>query len=63
MRRALEGNPKTPYAISRVVFRGTLNVYERCFALAETLAHLEHLVDAEKAERLDGDDVVAYRAL
>jgi glyoxylase-like metal-dependent hydrolase (beta-lactamase superfamily II) len=58
----LENGPKTPYEISRVVFRGTLTVYERCFALAETLAHLEHLVLEGRAERNE-DEPTTYRTM
>ena len=55
----LDGGSKTPYEVSRIVFRGTLTVYERCFALAETLAHLEHLALESRAERIE-NEVVAY---
>jgi glyoxylase-like metal-dependent hydrolase (beta-lactamase superfamily II) len=44
MRRAVSDRPKTAYEVSRIVFRGTLTKHQRCFALAETLAHLDHLV-------------------
>jgi glyoxylase-like metal-dependent hydrolase (beta-lactamase superfamily II) len=43
MRAVLADGPKTPYEVSRVVFRGAVTVRQRCFALAETLAHLDHL--------------------
>lgn len=61
MRAVLEGGPKTPYEVSRVVFRGTLTVYERCFALAETFAHLEHLALESRVERVESERVT-YRA-
>ncbi|MDP8952492.1 MAG: MBL fold metallo-hydrolase [Actinomycetota bacterium] len=61
MHAVLEDGPKTPYEVSRVVFRGTLTVYERGFALAETLAHLEHLALEGRAERTENGTVV-YRA-
>lgn len=61
MRAVLEDGRKTPYEVSRVVFRGTLTVYERCFALAETLAHLEHLASEGRVERIEGEPVT-YRA-
>jgi glyoxylase-like metal-dependent hydrolase (beta-lactamase superfamily II) len=61
IRDVLEDGPKTPYEVSRVVFRGTLTVYERSFALAETLAHLEHLALEDRAERTE-DGTVVYRA-
>ena len=55
MLREIEGAPKTPFEVSRKVFRYGLSLYERCFALAETLAHLEHLVLEGRAERtVDG---------
>ena len=44
------------------MFRGTLTVYERAFALAETLAHLEHLEHEGRAELVE-DGVVTYRGL
>ena len=58
MRRAIEGDSKAPYEISRVVFRGTLTLHQRCFALAETLAHLDHLVFEGRAERRENEAVV-----
>ena len=61
MRAALDPGPRTAYEVSRIVFRGTLSVYQRCFALAETLAHLDHLVLEARARAL-GDEIVAYRA-
>lgn len=60
MRAVLEDGPKTPYEVSRIVFRGTLTVYERSFALAETLAHLEHLSLKGRAERIE-DGKAVYR--
>ena len=55
MLREIVGAPKTPFEVSRKVFRYGLSLYERCFALAETLAHLEHLVLEGRAERtVDG---------
>ena len=50
---------RTP--VSRIVFRGTLSVPQRCFALAETLAHLDHLVLEDRA-RARGGDAVVYEA-
>ena len=52
MHRTLNDEPQTSFAVSRVVFRYTLSLYERCFALAETLAHLEHLVLQGRAEKV-----------
>jgi glyoxylase-like metal-dependent hydrolase (beta-lactamase superfamily II) len=56
----LQDGPKTPYEVSRVVFRGAVTVRQRCFALAETLAHLDHLALEGRAE-LVGGATVAYR--
>jgi glyoxylase-like metal-dependent hydrolase (beta-lactamase superfamily II) len=63
MRLQIEDRPKTPFEVSRRVFRYGLSVYEQCFALAETLAHLDHLADEGRAERVDGDPSrILYRA-
>jgi len=58
MYRELESGPKTPFEVSGAVFRETLTFYERCFALAETLAHLDHLVLEGRAERLEKESVI-----
>lgn len=57
----LGAGPKTPFEVSGAVFRDTLTVYERCFALAETLAHLDLLVLQGRAQRVE-DDPVVFRA-
>ncbi len=62
MRREIEGGPKTSFEVSRKVFRYGLSIYERCFALAETLAHLDHLVLLGRAERMEDGDFVRFRA-
>jgi hypothetical protein len=62
MRRVIEGGSKAPYEVSRVVFRGTLTLHQRCFALAETLAHLDHLVLEGRAERVENESVVFWAA-
>ena len=62
MRQEIEGGPKTSFEVSRKVFRYGLSIYERCFALAETLAHLDHLVLQGRAERLEADNLVRFRA-
>ena len=62
MHRTLIDGPQTPFAVSRLVFRYALSLYERCFALAETLAHLEHLVATGRAERVE-DEIVSFRAV
>ncbi len=61
MYREIEGGPKTPFEVSGAVFRETLTLYERCFALAETLAHLDHLALEGRAERIEEEPVV-FRA-
>ncbi len=62
MRGALGEGLQTSFVVSRKVFRYTLSLYERCFALTETLAHLEHLASQGKAERVE-DGVVSFRAV
>jgi glyoxylase-like metal-dependent hydrolase (beta-lactamase superfamily II) len=61
MHEALAGEPATAFEVARRVFPDDLSDHQLRFALAETLAHLEHLVDDGRAERLDGD-LVRYRA-
>lgn len=61
MRREILDDPKTSFDVSRKVFRDDLTLYEHCFALAETLAHLDHLVLEGRAERSE-NGVVTYRA-
>jgi glyoxylase-like metal-dependent hydrolase (beta-lactamase superfamily II) len=58
MRREISDPPKTPYEVSRLVFRGTLTDHQRCFALAETLAHLDHLVLEGRAQSMENETVV-----
>ncbi|WP_166395860.1 MBL fold metallo-hydrolase [Rubrobacter marinus] len=62
MLREVEDGPRTPFEVSRKVFRYGLSIYERCFALAETLAHLDHLVLQGRAERVESEDLVRFRA-
>jgi len=62
MRREIEGAPKTPFEVSRKVFRYGLSLYERAFALAETLAHLEHLVLEGRAEKVEDGPVYFWAA-
>ena len=62
MHAAFDGWPATPFEIARRVFPEDLSDHQLRFALAETLAHLEYLVDEGRAERLDGD-VAGYRAV
>jgi glyoxylase-like metal-dependent hydrolase (beta-lactamase superfamily II) len=61
MRREISDRPKTPYEVSRIVFRGTLTDHQRCFALAETLAHLDHLVFQDRAQRTE-NEAITFRA-
>ncbi len=58
MRQAVSDRPKTAYEVSRLVFRGTLTQHQRCFALAETLAHLDHLVLEGCAKRIENETIV-----
>ena len=62
MHAAFDGEPATAFEISRRVFAEDLTDHQLRFALAETLAHLEHLEGGGRVERLDGN-VVSYRAL
>ena len=58
MRAMLAAGPQTPYEVSRAAFRGTLTIHQRCFALAETLAHLEHLALEGRAARFEDERLV-----
>jgi glyoxylase-like metal-dependent hydrolase (beta-lactamase superfamily II) len=62
MHEALEGEPATAFEVARRVFPDELSDHQLRFALAETLAHLEHLVDDGGVERLSGE-VERYRAV
>ena len=61
MHEALEGEPATAFEVAHRVFPDELSDHQLRFALAETLAHFENLLDDGRAERL-GADVVRYRA-
>lgn len=61
MRAVLDDGAKTPYAVSRAAFRGALTLFQRCFALVETLAHLDHLELQGRAARMEAVSV-AYRS-
>jgi glyoxylase-like metal-dependent hydrolase (beta-lactamase superfamily II) len=66
MHEALGEEPATPFEIARRVFADELTSHQLRFALAETLAHLEHLEGQGRAERLEGSaegEVVRYKAL
>ena len=56
---ALDGDPRTAYDVSHVLFAQALSPAERRFALAESLAHLERLVGSGAALRADGGYVRA----
>jgi glyoxylase-like metal-dependent hydrolase (beta-lactamase superfamily II) len=51
---ALDGRPLSAYEVSLTLFERDLSPTLRRFATAESLAHLEHLVRAGRAERLEG---------
>ncbi len=61
MHAAFNGREASPFEIARRVFSDDLSAHQLRFALAETLAHLEHLADDDRAERLEGE-VVSYIA-
>jgi glyoxylase-like metal-dependent hydrolase (beta-lactamase superfamily II) len=58
--RALDGEPRTGYALSFAVFGAELKPAARRFAVAETLSHLERLVREGGARRREDDGMVAY---
>jgi hypothetical protein len=62
MLAALDGRPATPFEVARRVFPEDLTAHQLRFALAETLAHLEHLVGDGYVEQVPGD-VVSYQAV
>jgi glyoxylase-like metal-dependent hydrolase (beta-lactamase superfamily II) len=61
MRAEIGTAPRSAYEVSRSLFRGALTIQQRAFALAETLAHLDHLVLEGRARALDGE-VILYEA-
>lgn len=62
MRTVIEDEPKTAFEVSAAVFRKDLSIYELCFALAETLAHLDYLELTGRAERIE-DGKIFFRAV
>lgn len=62
MHEVLEDKPATAFEVARRVFPDGLSDHQLRFALAETLAHLEHLAEDGRVERTGGD-VVRYRAV
>ena len=59
---ALDGEPRTGYELSHVLFGAELNAAGRRFAIAETLSHYERLVQEGVAGRGETDGVVTYTA-
>jgi glyoxylase-like metal-dependent hydrolase (beta-lactamase superfamily II) len=55
---ALGDRPRTAYEVSLELFEADLSAVLRRFALAESLAHLERLVYADRAARVDGGYVL-----
>ncbi|MET0938336.1 MAG: MBL fold metallo-hydrolase, partial [Gaiellaceae bacterium] len=58
----LGSEPRSGYDASRMLFPDALAPSLRRFAVAETLAHLEHLVHAGRAVRLEDDGRTTYAA-
>jgi glyoxylase-like metal-dependent hydrolase (beta-lactamase superfamily II) len=59
---AVHDEPHSGYDISRTLFPDALAPPLRRFALAETLAHLEHLVHAGRAVRVEEKGRIGYAA-
>jgi glyoxylase-like metal-dependent hydrolase (beta-lactamase superfamily II) len=57
---ALDSEPRSGYAVSVALFGENLDASGRRFALAEALAHLEHLVFKGRAARSGDDRTLAY---
>jgi glyoxylase-like metal-dependent hydrolase (beta-lactamase superfamily II) len=62
MHSALNGTSLSSYEVSRRAFRGALTIYQRCFALVETLAHLDHLALTDRVQRTESE-TITYRAV
>jgi glyoxylase-like metal-dependent hydrolase (beta-lactamase superfamily II) len=60
---ALGNKPRSGYTVSRALFPEALAPSLRRFAVAETLAHLEHLVHAGRAARLTKDGRTTYASV
>jgi glyoxylase-like metal-dependent hydrolase (beta-lactamase superfamily II) len=60
-RAALTDEPRSGYEVSLALFGPDLTPTLRRFALAESLAHLERLVGAERARRVEEEGRVLYR--
>jgi glyoxylase-like metal-dependent hydrolase (beta-lactamase superfamily II) len=59
---ALGSEPRSAYEMSLALFGADLDASGRRFALAETLAHLERLVQEGRAARRGDDSAVSYTA-
>jgi glyoxylase-like metal-dependent hydrolase (beta-lactamase superfamily II) len=59
---ALDGDPRSAYDVSLTLFPDPLSPTLRRFALAETCAHLEYLVERGGARRVDENGRVSYLA-
>ena len=59
---SLGAAPRSGYDVSFVLFGRDLHASGRRFAVAETLSHLERLVREGRAERVDEDGIVTWRA-
>lgn len=57
MRSELNGTSLTSYEVSRRAFRGALTIYQRCFALTETLAHLDYLELEGRVQRIESGTI------
>jgi glyoxylase-like metal-dependent hydrolase (beta-lactamase superfamily II) len=57
---ALTDEGRTAYEVSLALFGEELGPTQRRFAVAETLSHLERLVQEARAERAGGDRLVTY---
>jgi glyoxylase-like metal-dependent hydrolase (beta-lactamase superfamily II) len=58
---ALDGRPRTAYEVSHMLFPGSLAPPLRRMALAEALAHLEHLALRDQVVRLASEGRITYR--
>ncbi|MCX7739443.1 MAG: MBL fold metallo-hydrolase [Meiothermus sp.] len=56
----LDDRPQTCWQLSLALFPGELSLAQRRFAWAETLAHLEYLVEAGRARWVDQGGVLGY---
>jgi glyoxylase-like metal-dependent hydrolase (beta-lactamase superfamily II) len=59
---ALAGGARTGYEVSLALFGAELPPNERRFAVAESLAHLEHLVQLGRASTREDGGIVTYTA-